>query len=107
MGEAAEEPRNETVNETKVDSNWYNRGFTCNKRCDPPGQIWADYAHDADELIMVVDGAIDVDMKGETHHLEPGQELLVPASVPHTVRNTGSDSATWLKGMSMDYAYTD
>jgi mannose-6-phosphate isomerase-like protein (cupin superfamily) len=108
MGEAAEEPQRErVVNETQVDSNWYSRGFTCDKRSDPPGQTWSDYIHDSDELIMVVEGDLDVEMKGETHHLEPGDELLVPASVPHTIRNVGRSDATWLKGMAMDYAYTD
>jgi len=107
MGEAAEEPQETIVNQTQIDSNWYNRGFTCEKRCDPPGQQWADYIHDSDELIMPVEGDIDVEMKGEVHHLKPGEELLVPASVPHTIRNVSPSSVTWLKGMSMDYAYTD
>ncbi|MFO7974884.1 MAG: cupin domain-containing protein [Candidatus Hydrogenedentota bacterium] len=108
MGEAAEEPQREpVVNETRVDSDWYDRGFTCDRRSDPPGQTWSDYIHDSDELIMVVEGNIDVDMKGQTFHLKPGHELLVPASVPHTIRNIGSSNATWLKGMAMDYAYTD
>lgn len=107
MGEAAEKPREAVVNETQVDSNWYARGFTCDRRCDPPGQAWADYVHDVDELVLVVEGDVEVDIKGKTYRLKPGQELLVPACVPHTIRNVGTSDATWLKGMAMDYAYTD
>ncbi|HQM47255.1 MAG TPA: cupin domain-containing protein [Candidatus Hydrogenedentes bacterium] len=107
MGETARDIYCEAVNETHVDSNWYRRGFTCERRCDRPGQTWSDYAHDVDELVMLVEGEIEVEMKGKIHKLRPGQELLVPASVPHTIRNVGSTHAVWLKGMAMDHAYTD
>jgi len=107
MGEAAEDLHRMVVDEAQVDANWHARGFTCERRCDPPGQAWADYVHDADELVMAVEGDIVVEMKGETYHLKPGQEVLVPACVTHTIRNAGSSAGVWLKGMSMDYAYTD
>lgn len=33
---------------------WRERGFSCGLWVDRPGQVWADYVHDVDELVMVI-----------------------------------------------------
>ena len=35
---------------------WRERGFSCGLWVDPPGQVWADFIHDTDELVMAVEG---------------------------------------------------
>jgi len=83
----------------QVESNWRARGFHGGVWIDPPGQVWKDYIHDADELVMLVEGAVEVEMNGAIHQLMPGEELLIPAHTYHTVRNTGTGRSRWL------YAY--
>ena len=44
------------VEQTTVAARWRQRGFSCELWVDPPGQVWADFVHPVDELVMVVDG---------------------------------------------------
>ena len=32
---------------------WAARGFSCDIWTDPPGQVWADFVHATDELVML------------------------------------------------------
>src|SRR5689334_6463567 len=41
-----------------VERSWKERGFSCGLWGDPPGQVWEDYVHDVDELVMVLDGEV-------------------------------------------------
>jgi quercetin dioxygenase-like cupin family protein len=80
-----------------VARNWYERGFSC-LWVDPPGRVWADYVHDVDELVMVIDGAVEFEIDGLFHRPDPGEELLIPAGSKHTVRNVGGAESHWLYG---------
>ena len=82
----------------QVEHDWAERGFSCDLWVDPPGTVWADFVHDHDELVLLLDGALMIEMNGRVLRLEPGNELLVPARVRHTVRNVGSGAARWLCG---------
>ncbi|MFZ1866157.1 MAG: hypothetical protein WAU39_18185 [Polyangiales bacterium] len=42
------------VDQQSVAADWRSRGFSCDLWVDPPGQVWADYVHEVDELVMVV-----------------------------------------------------
>jgi mannose-6-phosphate isomerase-like protein (cupin superfamily) len=77
---------------------WAERGFSCDLWVDPPGQVWADFVHAADELVMPVEGEIELEFGGEVYRPGVGQELLIPARASHTVRNVGAGSARWLYG---------
>ena len=41
---------NSRVDQAAVERSWRERGFSCGLWVDPPGQVWADYVHDTDEL---------------------------------------------------------
>ena len=41
------------VDQQSVAVSWRSRGFSCDLWVDPPGQVWADYLHEVDELVMV------------------------------------------------------
>lgn len=86
------------VDRTAVAADWRARGFSCDIWEDPPGQVWADFVHGTDELAMVVDGDVEFEFAGETYRPPPGQELLIPAGAPHTVRNVGRSPSRWLYG---------
>jgi quercetin dioxygenase-like cupin family protein len=86
------------VDQEAVARRWRERGFSCGLWIDPPGQVWADYAHDVDELVLVVDGEVEFEIAGTVHCPSIGEELLIPARAIHTVRNIGRGESRWLYG---------
>ncbi len=81
-----------------VRDDWAARGFSCALWVDPPGQVWEGFVHATDELVMPVDGTIELEFGGSVHRPRPGDEILIPARVVHTVRNVGPGVARWLYG---------
>jgi mannose-6-phosphate isomerase-like protein (cupin superfamily) len=82
----------------EVKSDWHRRGYSCELWTDPPGQVWRDYVHRVDELLMVMEGELELEIEGRRYHARPGEELFIPAGVTHTVRNIGGVVARWLYG---------
>ncbi|MFZ0887480.1 MAG: cupin domain-containing protein [Candidatus Binataceae bacterium] len=82
----------------KVEQDWRARGFSCDLWVDPPDRVWRDYLHDVDELLMVVEGELEVGIEGRIHRAKPGVELFIPAHARHTVRNIGGTTARLLYG---------
>jgi mannose-6-phosphate isomerase-like protein (cupin superfamily) len=77
---------------------WESRGFSCELWVDPPGQVWADFVHDVDELVMVAEGVVEFEFGGRRVRPAPGEEVLIPAHAPHTVRNLGGTTSRWWYG---------
>lgn len=77
---------------------WAARGFSCGIWSDPPGQVWEDYIHDADELLMLIDGEIEVRMNDRLLRPAAGEELFIPAGTVHTVINSGARTNRWFYG---------
>ncbi|MCS6800095.1 MAG: cupin domain-containing protein [Myxococcota bacterium] len=90
--------RRSPVDVGAVERDWRQRGFSCDVWVDPPGQVWADYVHDVDELVMVVEGEVEFEIDGVVHRPAVGEELFIPARAPHTVRNVGRGTSRWLYG---------
>lgn len=82
----------------KIQADWTRRGFSFGVWIDPPGQVWENYQHTTDELFMVVEGAVELEMQGKKFHPAPGEEILIPKGVIHSVRNTGPTKSRWLYG---------
>jgi mannose-6-phosphate isomerase-like protein (cupin superfamily) len=87
-----------SVDQGAVAKDWRARGFSCGLWIDPPGQVWADYVHDVDELVMVVAGDVEFEIDDDVHRPAVGEELLIPARANHTVRNVGGGESRWLYG---------
>ncbi|MCC6302195.1 MAG: cupin domain-containing protein [Gammaproteobacteria bacterium] len=81
-----------------VERDWAARGFSCDTWTDPPGQTWRDYTHDTDELLMLIDGEIEIHLGGKALYPTIGEEIFIPAHAPHTVINTGATTNRWLYG---------
>ena len=47
----------------KIKQNWNSRGYTFGIFKDPPGQVWADYVHKTDELVVLAEGEIEIDRR--------------------------------------------
>ena len=84
--------------QSEVAAEWRARGFSCEMWTDPPGQVWADFVHDVDELVMTIDGDVEYEFGGKTYRPPPGEALLIPAGARHTVRNLGDVTSHWLFG---------
>jgi cupin 2 domain-containing protein len=91
--------KNQLVDIQKIEKEWRSRGFQGGLWMDPPGQVWKDYIHNVDELVMVIDGEVEIEMEGSTYLLQIGKEIVIPANTYHTVRNIGKEKSRWL------YAY--
>ena len=86
------------VDRERVEREWGARGCSCNLWTDPPGQVWEGFTHATDELVMVVDGAVELEIDGRLVRPAPGEEILIPARARHSVRNLGNTTSHWLYG---------
>ncbi len=86
------------MKQAEVEKNWKQRGFSCGLRTDPPGRRWEGFVHEGDELLMVLEGAIEVEIEGKTLRPQKGEEVFIPAQARHSVRNVGPTTARWLYG---------
>lgn len=77
---------------------WHSRGFSCDVWTDPPGQVWEDYTHAVDELVMILEGDVEFELSGKIVRPAVGEEILIPAGVLHSVRNRGKTASRWLYG---------
>ena len=48
---------------SKAEADWRSRRFSCGLWVDPPGQVWEDYVHATDELLMVLEGELEFGQK--------------------------------------------
>jgi transcriptional regulator with XRE-family HTH domain len=53
-------------------------------------------AHSGHELVYCLEGAVEYEVSGETHRLEPGDSLLFHGNLPHRWRNPNSKEALFL-----------
>ncbi|MCP9473033.1 MAG: cupin domain-containing protein [Nitrospira sp.] len=81
-----------------IRQNWQARGFSCDLWTDPPGQVWENYVHEVDELVMVLNGDVEFEVAGEVHRPAIGEEIFIPAKARHSVRNRGATTSRWLYG---------
>jgi uncharacterized cupin superfamily protein len=82
----------------QVARDWQARGFSCDIWTDPPGQVWADFVHATDELVMLIDGEIELHFAGRVLRPQAGEEVLIPAREAHTVINIGQTTNHWFYG---------
>jgi len=81
-----------------IEADWVRRGFSCQIWTDPPDEVWADFVHDVDELVVPLGGEIELEFGGRTRRPATGEEVLIPGGVTHTVRNIGGTVSRWLFG---------
>jgi quercetin dioxygenase-like cupin family protein len=54
-----------------------------------PGAGAPRHAHEEEQLFVMLEGEVEMELGGETRRLRPGDAVLIPAWVPHSVRSTG------------------
>ena len=86
------------LNLDSIRADWHSRSFSCDVWTDPPGQVWEDYTHAVDELVMVLEGDVEFEINGKVLRPAIGEELFIPAGALHSVRNRARTTSRWLYG---------
>ena len=86
------------VDRERIAADWAARGFSCELWIDAPGQRWEDFTHATDEVVIVLEGAMEFEVEGQVVHPQPGEEPLIPAGAVHSARNIGCTTSRWLYG---------
>ena len=87
-----------TVIPDQIKKDWNSRGYSFGVFRDPPGQVWADFVHKTDELVVLAEGEIELEIEGKAQRPQIGQEVFIPANAVHTVRNVELTKNVWYYG---------
>lgn len=86
------------VNQAMVAESWESRGYGCHLFVDPPGQEWNGFVHSTNELVTVLEGALELTIGGESCTAGPGDEVYIPRDAIHSVKNIHSGTTRWVFG---------
>tara|TARA_B100001559_G_C15918759_1_gene357712 strand:- start:173 stop:445 length:273 start_codon:yes stop_codon:yes gene_type:complete len=86
------------MHQEKIRENWESRGYSFGVFKDPPGQVWEDFVHRTDELVVLAVGDIEIEIEGKSQQPQIGEEIFIPANSIHTVRNIGKTNNVWYFG---------
>lgn len=90
------------INRSHVAKDWHARGFSCGLWIDHAGREWSGHPHQTDELFMMLSGNLEIKMEGQSIQPSVGEEICLPAGMPHTIRNVGGKTARWLYGIQRE-----
>ena len=62
-----------------IKQDWNSKGYSFGVFHDPPGQVWADFVHRTDELVVLAEGEIEVEIEGKAERFQIGEMVLIPA----------------------------
>ena len=86
------------MNQEQIRKDWDSRGYSFGVFKDPPGQVWVDFVHRTNELVVLAEGEIEIEIEGKSQQPQIGDEVFIPANAIHTVRNIGKTKNVWYYG---------
>ena len=86
------------MNHEQIKKDWDSRGYSFGIFKDPPGQVWVNFVHKTDELVVLAEGEIEIEIEGKSQQPQIGKEVVIPAKAMHTVRNVGKTNNVWHYG---------
>jgi mannose-6-phosphate isomerase-like protein (cupin superfamily) len=86
------------MNPEQIKEDWNSRGYSFGIFKDPPGQVWPDFVHKTDELVVLAEGKIEIEIEGQSQQPPIGMEVFIPAKAMHTIRNVGKTNNVWYYG---------
>ena len=89
------------MNLDQIKQNMNSRGYSFGVFKDPPGQVWANFVHKTDELVILAEGEIEIEIEGKSQRPQIGEEVFTPANALHTVRNVGTRGNVWYFGYKL------
>lgn len=75
---------NSKIEELKT--KWVKKGFKADILTGVPGEAWQSKGHEADEVLIFLEGGAEVSLQGKTYYPSIGEEFIIPAKVPHTFK---------------------
>ena len=66
------------MNLNQIKENWNSRGYSFGVYKDPPGQVWADFVHKTDELVVLAEGEIEIEIEGKSQRPQIGGGGVIP-----------------------------
>ena len=58
---------------------WHSRGYSFSVFREPPSQVWADFVHRTDELVVLAEGEIEVEIEGKAERFQIGKMIFILA----------------------------
>ena len=68
-----------TVIPDLIKQNWHSIGYSFGVFRDRPGQVWADFVHQTDELVVLAEGEIEVKIEVKAERFQIGGMVFIPA----------------------------
>ena len=62
----------------QIKQDWNSRGYSFGVFRDPPGQVWADFVHRTDELVVLAEGEIELEIEGKAERFQIGEMVFIP-----------------------------
>ena len=54
------------MNSEQVKKDWNSRGYSFGIFKNPPGQVWSNFVHKTDELVVLAEGKIEIEIEGQS-----------------------------------------
>ena len=86
------------MNSEQIKKDWNSRGYSFGIFKDPPGQVWLDFVHKTDELVVLAEGKIEIEIEVQSQQPPIGEKGFLPTKAIHTVRNVGKTYNVWYYG---------
>ena len=67
------------MNSDLIKRDWHSRGYSFGVFREPPSQVWADFVHRTDELVVLAEGEIEVEIEGKAERFQIGEMIFIPA----------------------------
>ena len=67
------------MNSDHIKRDWHSRGYSFGVFRDPPGQVWTNFVHRTDELVVLAEGEIEVEIEGKAEKSKIGEEVFIHA----------------------------
>ena len=84
------------MNQEQIRKDWESRSYSFGVFKNPPWQVWADFVHRKNELVVLAEGEIEIE--GNSQQLPIGEEVIIPAIAMHTVLNIRNKNNVWYYG---------
>ena len=86
------------MNPEQIKKDWESRSYSFGIFKDAPGQLWANFVHKTDELVLLAEGEIENEIECKSQQPPIGKEVFIPAEAIHTIRNVGKTNNVWYYG---------
>ena len=74
------------------------RGYSFGIFTDPPGQEWLGFVHNVDEIVVPLEGSVEITVAGTVHRPAIGEEVFIPAEAVHDVVTGTESGSRWAYG---------